>query len=186
MSADEFLEFVQRPENENRCFELVRGEVIELPSPTKIHGRVCINAGFLLESYVRQRGYGYITGNDAGTLLERDPDTVRGPDVALFEDANSFQELHPKYGNVPPILAVEVLSPSDKMPQVLRKINDYLGNGVKLVWLVDPEESSVWVFEPDMPSTEYRFDQELTGGAILPGFTCKVADFFFVPGKPPG
>ena len=90
MTADEFLEFVQRPENETRWFELVRGEVIELPSPTKIHGRVCTRASFILESYVVARNYGYITGNDAGTLLERDLDTVWGPDVALFEDANSF------------------------------------------------------------------------------------------------
>jgi hypothetical protein len=34
-------------------------------------------------------------------ILERDPDTVRGPDVALYEDASSFAELHPKYGEVP-------------------------------------------------------------------------------------
>jgi Uma2 family endonuclease len=87
MTAEEFLEWTQRPENENRWFELVRGEVIELPVPAKIHGRVCINVGFILETYVRQRGFGYITGNDSGVILERDPDTVRGPDVALYEDA---------------------------------------------------------------------------------------------------
>ena len=46
MSAAAFGEWIDRPENRDRWFELVRGEVIELPPPMKIHGRVCINVGF--------------------------------------------------------------------------------------------------------------------------------------------
>src|SRR6266478_2095665 len=107
MTAEEFCEWVDRPENANRWFELVRGEVIELPQPMKPHGAVCGNVAFVLGRYVRQRQKGYVTGNDTGVILERDPDTVRGPDVALFEDAQSFEELAPGYGEVAPRLAVE-------------------------------------------------------------------------------
>src|SRR5262249_44511931 len=149
MTAEEFLEFVSRPENKNQFFELVRGEEIQLPPPMKPHGRVCVNVSFLLENYVRQRSFGYVTSNDSGVILERDPDTVRGPDVALYEDAQSFEELHPKYGETPPVLAVEVLSPNDRANRVNRKITDYLKNGVALLWVVDPESRTVTVYRPD-------------------------------------
>jgi Uma2 family endonuclease len=182
MSAEEFYEWVHRPENADRWFELVRGEVIELPPPMKPHGRVCINVGYQLESYVRQRESGYVTSNDSGVILQRTPDTVRGPDVALYEDAASFEELHPKYGEVPPRLAVEVLSPNDKVGRVLSKITDYIKSGVDLVWLIDPEDRTVTVFRPNKNPYGLKGDAELTGDEVLPGFRCRVDDFFFVPG----
>src|SRR5262245_37679054 len=103
LTAEEFLEFVARPENQNRIFELVRGEVVEMSLPTKIHGFVTANTTRMLGNFTFGRGRGYVTSNDSGVILERDPDTVRGPDVALYEDATSFEELHPKYGEEPPI-----------------------------------------------------------------------------------
>src|SRR5262249_49158578 len=120
LTAEEFCDWVHLPENRAKWFELVRGEVIELPPPRKVHGRVCTNVACPPESYVRRRRKGYVTTNDAGVILERDPDTVRGPDVALDEDATRFADLHPKYGEVPPRLAVEVLSPNHKAAQVTR------------------------------------------------------------------
>jgi len=187
MTAEEFAEWVERPENADRWFELVRGEVIELielPARTKIHGRVCIRVGFLLEGYVCQRGFGYVTGNDSGVILERDPDTVRGPDVALYEDARSFEELHPKYGEVPPRLAVEVMSPSDRIGRVMDKVSDYLRNGVALVWLVDPEVRNVTVYRPERTPEVVNGDQDLLTEDVLPGFRCRVSEFFFVPAQP--
>jgi Uma2 family endonuclease len=116
-------------------------------------------------------------------ILERDPDTVRGPDVAVYEDANTFAELHPKYGEVPPRLAVEVLAPNDRAGKVLRKINDYLRSGVRLVWVIDPEIRTVTVHRPGQPQAEFDENQELTGADVLPGFRCRVADFFLLPGE---
>jgi Uma2 family endonuclease len=186
MTADEFYDWVHLPENANKWFELVRGEVIELPPPLKRHGAVCMNVGWVLGSYVRQRGKGYLTGNDSGVILERDPDTVRGPDVALYEDARAFAELHPKYGEVPPVLAVEVLSPNDRADRVTRKIMDYLRNGVGLVWLIDPEARTVTVYLPDRAPCLVEEGQELDGGEALPGFRCRVAEFFLLPGEQAG
>ncbi|MFN4261440.1 MAG: Uma2 family endonuclease [Gemmataceae bacterium] len=185
MTAAEFHDWTQRPENANKFFELVRGEVIELPSPTKRHCVVCANVTFLLVSYIRQRRKGYVTSNDCGVILERDPDTVRGPDVAVYEDARSFEELHPKYGEVPPRLAVEVLSPNDRANRVLRKIMDYLRNGVELVWVIDPETRTVTVYRPDKTPYPLDANQELTGEDVLPDFKCPVAELFDLPGTQP-
>ena len=184
MTADEFSDWCSRPENDGRWFELVRGEVIELPAPTKKHGVVSFNVAFALGLHVRHTRTGYLTTNDAGTLLERDPDTVRGPDVAFFTDANRYDDLHPKYGEEPPILAVEVLSPNDRASQVLAKVDDYLRNGVRVVWLVDPEGRTVRVYRPNQPTTNLTADDEITGGDELPGFRCSLREFFQLPHDP--
>jgi len=181
MTADDFIEWCSRPENTDRRFELVRGKVIEVPPPTKIHGVVSANIAYVLGGYIRQRGAGYITINDAGTLIERDPDTVRGPDVAYFTDADSFKDLHPKYGEQPPILAVEVLSPNDRINRVLSKIDDYVNNGVRLVWLVDPEDKSVRVFRLGSKPFTQGADEVIEGGDALPDFRCPLNEFFRLP-----
>src|SRR4051794_23662459 len=130
MTAEEFCDFVHRPENDNRWFELVRGEVIELPPPLKPHGRICARVVYFVEDFLVRRGFGYATSNDAGVVLQREPDIVRGPDVAVYEDATSWDELHPKYGEVPPRLAIEVVSPNDKPGKLTEKVADYLACGV--------------------------------------------------------
>ncbi len=186
MTAEEFSRWVQRPQNANKWFELVRGEVIELPTPLKRHGVVAWNVARQLDVYICQRGKGYLTINDSGVILERDPDTVRGPDVALYEDSDTFEDLHPRSGETPPLLAVEILSPFDRADRVLRKITDFLRSGVALVWLVDPEMRTVTVYSANGAPFLVEEDGELDGGDALPGLRCRVADFFRLPTQPPG
>ncbi len=65
-------------------FELVRGEVIQLPPPMPEHGVICVNVAFVLAKYGRQTGYGYALSNDSAVVTERGPDTVRGADVSFY------------------------------------------------------------------------------------------------------
>jgi Uma2 family endonuclease len=181
MTAEEFLEFVQRPENEERSFELVRGEVIELSRPKLPHGVVCGNAGRILSNYAFARRKGYVASNDTGVILERDPDTVRGRDLGYFEGANSFADLPQTWAITPPRLAVEVLSPNDRADVVNDKLTDYLDNGVEMVWLIDPSCRTVTVYTRTSGPRVFTEDEILTVGDVLPGFRCKVADFFFMP-----
>ena len=184
MTAEEFCDWVHRPAQTNKWFELVRGEVIELPPPFKPHGAITFNISRILGGYVYASGKGYCTSNDAGVILERDPDTVRGPDIAYYEDAAMLEDLHPKYGEVPPRLAIEILSPSDKAGQITRKITDYLSNGVEAVWLIDPEQRNVTVYQPEKTPYILQGNQELTCKSILPGFRCVVEELFLLhPGQ---
>jgi Uma2 family endonuclease len=185
LTAEEFCDWVHRPENADKWFELVRGMVIELPPPQRPHGVVSANVARIVGNYVFERRMGYLTTTDSGVILERDPDTVRGPDIALYDDARTFAELHPKYGEVPPIMAVEVLSPNDRADRVTRKITDYLRTGVRLVWLVDPEARTVTVYKADTGPRLVEASEELDGGELLPGFRCHVADIFLLPGESP-
>ena len=180
MNVNEFFDFVNAPENRNRCFELVRGEVIEVSRPTRIHGCVCANTTAELHLYARKKKKGYVVSNDSGVILERDPDTVRGPDVAWYEDVLDFEDLPTKWGDVPPRVAVEVLSPNDTAPYITVKINDYLENGVEQVWIIDPDARTITVYSKTGIKRLTEKDT-LTGGDVLPGFRCKVADLFVLP-----
>lgn len=187
MTANEFYDFVHRPENRDRMFELERGEVIEMSRPGKLHGFVCGNTVRVLSNFTFARKKGYVCSNDTGIVVEEDPDTVRGPDVALFEDVTSFEQLQEKWARTPPRLAVEVLSPNDTMAKVMQKIREQLQFGVALVWVIDPEVRTVTVYRRGQGRRieEYTLDEneELTGDDVFPDFRCKVAEFFAFPGQ---
>src|SRR5437016_8913332 len=101
MTAEEFYEWANRPENRDKVCELERGEIVEMSRPGKRHGLTCANVAGILRNYVIQRKKGYVCSNDTGIIVERNPDTVRGPDVLLFEDADSSDQVDMKYGEKP-------------------------------------------------------------------------------------
>lgn len=181
MTGSEFWDFVHRPENRERHFELERGKVIEVSRPGELHGLVCLNAGYILGTYIRRRRKGYACANDTGIIWESDPDTVKGPDLFFYDRNIPFTDLNPKWTEEVPTLVIEVLSPNDRMTKIMRRISQFLKWGVPLVWLVDPEEHTVTIYRRDCPPEVLESDHELTGGDILPDFRCPVAEFFFVP-----
>jgi Uma2 family endonuclease len=185
MTAEEFFEWVHRPENDGKEYELERGSVVEVPRPDRRHGFVCANLAWVLGGYVRQRRQGYACGNGTGVIWERNPDTVLGPDVILYAEKRRFADLSRGFAERVPLLAVEVLSPNDRLGKVNLRIQRFLDWGVRLVWLVDPEDCAVTVYRPDRAHQVFQADQELTGGELLPDFRCRVADLFYLPGEAP-
>jgi len=183
MSADEFYDWANRPENRDKYCELERGEIVEMTRPGMLHGFVCANAARILGNFTVQRKKGYICSNDTGVVVERDPDTVRGPDVLLFENTDRVEAIDRKWGKKPPLLAVEVLSPNDTFAKINRRIEEQLRFGTPLVWVLDPDASNVTVYRPGQPYYVVEQDQELTGNDVLPDFRCKVAEFFTMPGQ---
>jgi Uma2 family endonuclease len=181
MTAEEFHEWSNRPENEGRHYELERGEVIEMSRPGELHGLVCGNVTRILGNYTVQRRKGYVLSNDVGIVWERNPDTVRGPDVVLYNHSRRYRELNPKFCEEVPPLAVEVRSPNDRMSKITRRISQFLTWGVSQVWLIDPEDRSLTIYRRDRPAEVLEADEVLIGDAILPDFRCPVADFFFMP-----
>lgn len=173
-------EFERLPEPpDGSRLELVRGKVVSMPPPKGKHGVVCAQLAWLLSNFVRPRRLGWVTTNDTGVVLGRDPDTLRGPDVAFW--SLTRQPLLPDgYFLIPPDLAAEVLSPDDRRADVRAKIRDYVAAGVPLVWLVDPEARTVTVYRGSMRGTEYDEADTLEGGEVLPGLTLPITDLFAV------
>jgi len=154
--------------------ELVRGKAIRMPPPQGRHGYIAANISGDLRAYVKKHKLGWLVV-ESGVILERDPDTVRGPDVSYYSIAR-----HPKppdqYFKNPPDLAVEVLSSDDRRPKVREKILEYISKGVKLIWLVDPESKTVTVYSGSLRGTEFDESETLDGGEVLPGFSCVIAE----------
>jgi len=182
LTADEFFDFTHRPENRDRMFELEEGEIVETPTPGERHGVVCGNIAFLLGLLIRTIKRGRVLPNDTGLILDRDPDTVRGPDISLYTDIKKYRDLSLKYIDEMPTLVVEVLSPSDKQGRTTRRLNRFLERGVGVVWMVDPDEKSVTIWWQGHAPIVLEGDEEIANIPALPEFRCKVSEIFDVPG----
>jgi Uma2 family endonuclease len=183
MTAEEFYEWANRPENRDKHCELERGEIIEMSRPGKMHGLVCANVVRILGNFAAQRKRGYVCSNDTGVVVERNPDTVRGPDVMLFEDAARIEDVDEKYGEKPPVLAVEVLSPNDTPGKIMRRISEQKRFGAPLIWVLDPEARNVTIYRPGKEEKVVSESEELTGEDVLPDLRVRVAELFALPGQ---
>jgi Uma2 family endonuclease len=181
ITADEFYEWCHRPENRDRHFELEHGKVVEMSRPGERHGVVCHNVNYLLGAYLRQRRKGRVCANDTGLVLERNPDTVRGPDVFLYDQSQPYDQLQSKYSEEVPQLAVEVLSPTDNWGKVLRRVTEFLQRGIAVVWVIDPENRSATVLLPNQLPQVLEENDEITGAPAFPDLCFRVAELFFVP-----
>lgn len=159
-------------------YELVRGSLVEMTRPGGRHGLLCARVVGRLLAWCETTGGGAVLCNDHGFVLERDPDTVRGPGVAWLRPERAAELPERGYLDGGPDLAVEVLSPDDRPRAVHAKIADYLAAGSRMVWVLDPRHRTVEVYTPEGPPQVLRQGQALEGGDVLPGFTWPVAEVF--------
>jgi Uma2 family endonuclease len=183
LTIEEFLAFVQRPENADRLWELDRGEVIEMSSPGELHGVIAALIAHILWQFAFRRGRGLVCGNDNGLILERDPGTLRGPDLVFFDEQRPLNGMQRGHIDRLPQLVVEVYSPHDRPGRMDRKISQYLQRGIPLVWLIDPEVESVTVYRPGQEFYVREGNDELTGHDVLPDLRLRAADLFALPGQ---
>ncbi len=159
--------------------ELIRGVLCETMATGVRHGQVVMNLGGELRSFIKPRRLGRLVGSDAGVLLDRDPDTVREPDIAFISAEKLPLDVDvPGYYEGAPDLVVEVVSPSDGRWEVYDKARMWLSYGVRLVWVVDPETRTIEVHRLNAPMLRLAEDDRLDGGEALPGFSCPVRAVF--------
>lgn len=183
MTVDEFYRWVSRPGNQDKFYELDEGEIIEMPPPGELHGILCAWIVRLLWRYVEARGKGYVCSNDTGLVIRRRPATVRGPDIMLYDENRPLRKFSRKFAQRLPRLVVEVLSSSDRMAKMNRKVSQYLKRGIPLVWVVDPEAEAISVYRPGQDVYVVEGEDEITGEEVLPGLRFRVAEFFTLPGQ---
>jgi Uma2 family endonuclease len=161
-------------------YELVRGEVVEMPPAMPEHGLVCGNVYFVISTYSRQSGLGFALVNDSAVVTERNPDSVRGADVCYYSHARwPRDQVANKLPPVPPDLAVEVVSPGNRIAQVMKKVSEYLEVGVSLVWVVYPKRRQVAIYrKSEDEQMMFGEDAVIENLPELPGFRCSVRDFF--------
>ncbi len=175
MTADDLL----RLYSEGVRGELIRGALCETMPTGQEHGEIVANLVIMLGAFVKPRKLGRLTASDSGVWLERDPDTVREPDIAYF----SAEKIPPGvrvtgYAEAVPDLVVEVASPGDSLREVNDKALMWLSYGVRMVWVARPQTRTVDVYREGRATSTLTEGDALDGLDALPGFTCAVREVF--------
>jgi Uma2 family endonuclease len=149
--------------------------------PGDPHGYVAGNVTAILHNFVRQHGLGRVFSNDTftKTRVKEASETLRGPDVAFVSFARMPKGTIPQ-GPLPcaPDLAIEVRSPSDRIPELSAKATEFLEAGVTVVVVIDPETESLAVYREDEFPIRMHNSDVLTLPDVLPGFSIEVKKFF--------
>lgn len=171
MTAEQFDAL---PEKEGRKWELLDGELIEVPSATPKHNRILMRLARLLDEFAEARNLG-------AALIETDlavgANTRLRPDIGFFS-AETWRTVDLEHVPVvqTPDLAVEIISPSETAMKIHRKVDAYLNWGVREVWLIEPEIRTLFVHSR-------AGIQQLSEGAFLttdliPGWQLQIAELF--------
>jgi Uma2 family endonuclease len=171
-------EYLRLPDN-GQPTELVRGRIVPMNMPKPRHGQICVNAAYLLRRFLEANDLGHVVGNNAGVLTRRNPDTVRGADLAFYSYSKVPRgPLPDDYLPVPPEVVFEVRSPGDRWSELHAKVGEYLTAGVQVVCVLDDQTETAHVFPADGSPATFTGDQELVLPGVLAGFRLAVRRFF--------
>lgn len=173
MSLEEFLAL---PE-EKPYREFVRGEVVPKAMPNDYHSELVGEFLFFLKSFVR--GSQVARVDTELRHIAREEERVYLPDVSVTR-LERWPSERQNPVEVPPDLAIEVLSPDDRAGNVLDKVDFYLRIGVPLIWVADPEGRSVTVYRPGDAPRFLREPATLDAAPVLPGFELSLEELFAV------
>ena len=143
------------------------------------YGKIAVNLATELNIFAKAKRIGTVVASDSGVWLERDPDTVREPDVAFTSAAKIPLDAEiAGYAEVVPDLVVEIVSPSDSRRWARDRAQMWLDHGAPLVWIVHPDTRTIDVYHPGAAAATLHENDSLDGREVLPGFTCSVRTIF--------
>lgn len=174
-TVDAFEHFLALPENRDRRFELINGEIVE-KMPTEEHGIIVLWIGSRLLIFVDLNKLGRV-GVEIRHRNPNDGYNDRLPDISFIADTTSPVVRQGAMERFPD-LAVEVKSPDDSYREMRDKADYYLANGVRLVWLVYPEKRIVEAYLGSGEIQILTAEDTLDGGDVLPGFSMAVTEIF--------
>lgn len=170
MDEQQFFEFCQL----NRDWRIERtseGDLEIMPPTGGETSNRNSNLNYQLTGWALRDGTGVAFDSNGGFILPNgavrssDASWVRRERLALLtaEQKQQFLPLCPDF-------AVELRSPSDSLAALQTKMQEYLENGARLGWLIDPESKQVHVYRPERAVQRLDETPELSGGSELPGF----------------
>lgn len=169
-------ELLAMPREDYR-YELVRGVLTEpLPPHFDSHGKASARFAAALFNYSDGIDFGLVTGR-GGFQLETNPDTVRAPDIGWVAPGHPAQ-FTDGYATSAPELAVEIKSPDETIADMDEWASMWLHFGTQVVWVGDPEQTTVTRYRPGRSPEVPGEDDVLDGGELLPGFSIEVWRLF--------
>jgi Uma2 family endonuclease len=176
LTADDLL----RMPSDGKRYELVNGELHEMPPAGSEHGYVALETGFRLRLHLHEHPEigGRFFAAETGYRLTRNPDTVRAPDVAYVAADRLDGTRVRGFAELAPDFIVEVVSPSDTAAEIQAKVDQWLQAGVRLAWVIYPATRSALVYRANGTVQLLHEDDALSGEDVLPGFSCRLGDLF--------
>lgn len=175
LTAEEFEEL---PDDGKR-YELIDGELRQMAPTVNWHGEVESKLVVRVGSHVEAHRLGIVSCGETLFIVRRDPDRVRATDIAFIrQERVPSLEARQHIMEVIPDLVVEILSKSDTIEEISNKIDDWLGAGVQMLWIVDPFRRTVTIYQPGCDPTILGEHGFLEGDPVVAGFRCPMADIF--------
>jgi Uma2 family endonuclease len=169
-------ELEQMPDDDSVRTELDEGELITMPPAGWDHGNYEAEIIVILHNFVKRHKLGRVCGSSGGYRLS--DDTVREPDVSFVRSARVGSVKNKGFAKGYPDLAVEIISPSDSIRQLMRKVKQYFAAGTHTVWIVYPDEQEVQVLEATGTDRWLKGDDLIEAPELLPGFSVPISQFF--------
>lgn len=171
VSPEALLEMKDGP-----SYELLDGQLVER-EVSRLSSKVGLRIGRLLAAFVDEHRLGDAYESELGIRIFPDSDRTRRADVS-FVSQKRLPVGDSSFLRIPPDLVVEVVSPTNGAWQLRAKVDEWLANGVPLVWVAFPTAREVHVYRASGHHSILTAADEITGEDVVPGFACKVAEFF--------
>jgi Uma2 family endonuclease len=153
--------------------ELYNGKVV-FKMPSLAHGVIQNSIGREIGNYLKIHPIGLVSGDANYRLWPERAKASRAPDVSFILKNRLPEDLF-CYPPIAPDLAIEILSPEDSFEEMMQKVDEYLSQGVKLVWIVICRTREVLVCTAQ---SKHVVGDTLTAPELLPGFELPVKDIF--------
>ncbi len=178
LSDDQFLAFCSI----NGDLQFERSAEGELLIMTPAGWETGVRNADLVAQFVtwsKHDGTGTVTDSSGGFRLPNS--AIRGPDVAWTRKSRSARassEQRAKFLPMSPDFALELRSPSDTLTDLQEKMEEYIKNGVRLGWLLDPKPKHVYIYRPNAPVERLENPESLSGDPVLPGFVLDLREIW--------
>ena len=167
----EFQEHISLPENAGRLFELINGEIVEVSPGRTRNSELPLIIAAIVRQFCKENNLPcHMSGSDGAYDIQAN---VLVPDFAYKPTPMSDDYPDP----VPPVWAVEIISPTDKAPEIRAKRQIYLRAAI-LYWEIYPKSQSIDVYVPGQPVRSVGINDMLDVAQIIPGFTLSLNELF--------
>jgi Uma2 family endonuclease len=174
IQAIPFDEWVLLPENVEKSFELIDGEVVEKMVSNQEASEIAVTIATYIKNSLLKNPIGRVSGADGGYHVGTERYI---PDVGYISKARQPERSKESYNPLAPDLAVEVISHSDSYVQIRHKVTQYHAAGT-VVWLVLPGTWQIEIYTPNEAPQTLGLEDTVNGGAVLPEFTMMVKQAF--------
>jgi Uma2 family endonuclease len=178
MTAEEFFAFCQQ-NRDLRIERTANGEIVIMPPAGGETGSRNAKLAVLLGVWAMQDGRG--VAFDSSTGFDLPNGATRSPDAAwvLRERLGKLTpQQKRKFLPLCPDFVVELQSPSDTLDDLQQKMQEYIGNGTRLGWLLAPDTKTVYIYEHGAPLVQLEAPTQITGDPLLPGFVLNLVEIW--------